>query len=234
MASIATAVRGDEGIVALVVVAPSFGALLFCFFMVINVQMARATMDSSVASQTIVRDTRKQHEELMRSFRRLAASAAPASDGAIGSDAAGTGETNTAPGLASAHSARPTTAKTEDGGLAYRGVAITQESPHRYVALGKAFSTLADAEVYIDFSARSEEPVAVNSGQSTTSAPEALAQAPQKTNPSAYRGIRIEQDGYKLLVEGRRFSSLESAKQHIDALLGDDPVANGTEPARAP
>ena len=60
-------IRG--GSIALLAIIPTMTALFLCFFVIVTVQMARASMDGSVAAQISVRDSTKQHQEILAALR---------------------------------------------------------------------------------------------------------------------------------------------------------------------
>lgn len=59
--TLGTSVSVRGGSIALVAIIPTITALFLCFFVIVMVQMARASMDGSVAAQISVRDSNKQH-----------------------------------------------------------------------------------------------------------------------------------------------------------------------------
>ena len=75
--ALATATRGGGYEFALAGLVPALLVLIFSFILVVLVQMARATMDGSVAAQKNVIQSNKQHEEMMRALRSYS-SRAPA------------------------------------------------------------------------------------------------------------------------------------------------------------
>lgn len=70
LVALGTAFDGKEGVFALLAVLPAFSALLSCFLMIVIVQMARAAMDASVASQKMLVESREHHREVMTAMRR--------------------------------------------------------------------------------------------------------------------------------------------------------------------
>ncbi|MEL7445489.1 MAG: hypothetical protein AAGK02_06715 [Pseudomonadota bacterium] len=69
LAALGTSTRGGGYTLALAGVVPALTLLIFSFILVVLTQMARATMDGSVAAQKNVIQSNKQHDEMMRALR---------------------------------------------------------------------------------------------------------------------------------------------------------------------
>ena len=64
----------------------------------------------------------------------------------------------------------------------------------------------------------------------TSTATAATTTAPKAPTVTEYKGHQIHHEGTKLRVEGVNFSTLESAKTHIDRLVGEVPGTGRREP----
>lgn len=156
LAAFGAASKDDGSILALAGVVPALTLLIFSFVLVILTQMARATMDGSVASQKAVIQSQKHHDEVLKALRSYATRGNH-------SDAA--------------------------------------------AQLSLVDTTTAKEKI---------QPVAqVGSAQS---------------GHIEYEGHQIHRVGTKLSVEGRNFSTIEGAKNHIDQLLGKEPIKGRQEP----
>ena len=147
LAALGTASKGGGYEFALAALLPAFIVLIVGFILIILTQMARASMDSSVAAQKNVIQTQKHHEEMMRAMRSYSdkSPAVPTSSPALSPESPE--QAHEAPGDAVAKPTVTDVPRAKD--IRYNGKLIT-EFGGQYRVFGIPHDTLEAAKAYID------------------------------------------------------------------------------------
>ena len=232
--SIGTSASVRGGSLALVAVVPIFIGLMLCFFVIVNVQMARASMDGSVAAQITVRDSNKQHQEVLSALRSYGERASSRTSESYASGAPSTGWSDRGPGKPTKDPNRPTPTGVPIAAAAYaetkklnntmvieyRGDEIL-ETPSGSFTRNRKFEDIDDARLYLDRGG--SKPAKAQTGLRSAS-PSTLAsndgrnRATSSTTYQTHHGFRIYPEGMGVRVGDRNFRSLDSAQVYIDEL----------------
>lgn len=175
LVAIGTATKGGGYEFALAGLVPALIVLIFSFILVILVQMARATMDGSVAAQKSVIQAQKHHEEMLRSLKDAGGKSAGTPSA---SSPRSTNEKTTAVGSTNDKgnsSPEPTLASLPAAEtLRHNGTSITVLNDE-FRVFGIPHKSLEEAKAYID--GLDGQPRQENSGrrEPTLAAPKGLA-----------------------------------------------------------
>lgn len=242
LAALGTSTRGGGYQFALAGIVPALLLLIFSFVLVVMVQMARATMDGSVAAQKGVVQGNKQHDELLQALRSYAARASTTdARGAV--DNLSLGDANSMETSATAANEPQTVAAPApvdikgfggrlgmpvgEAGLhdmkqdpktkqLYHREELILDNPRGVYAVSRRFDTLDDARSYID----QKEALRLADDASSKTVSDVVE----------YRGQKIRHENGKYGVDDTAFASLESAKYHVDRMASDHQAGGRREP----
>lgn len=193
LAAIGTASSMRGGSLALVGLVPALELAIACFIVIVVVQMARATMDGSVAAQKNVIQNQKQHEELLRTIMSYGTRNRHGDQNQGGAS------------LLDAGTRRPSSnVSRRRNSLEYKGQLIIEDD-QSYRVHGISFATLDLAQRHID--------------NNTVGDVKTLVAEPLSETQVLYNGYVIETANNMFTVGGKSFGGMSLAKDHVDRLI---------------